>query len=326
MGCHTDCSEMKADRQSGELRWLAPGDPDYLRALRFVVAGHTVPDAETERRVNSLLEFIAQLTLEINPLTACYQGRRLVCACAAILSPGRTALLYLPPDHVAGRRPAEMGTLLRALQQRLWPQSLVIIQAMVPPGAVDTEEVLVASGFRFLAELVYLERPVHASPGSARVRSDLTFVSYSPEQHSLFIDALERSYVDSLACPPLTGLPHTEDVLATHRAAGVFNPDLWWVALQGERPVGVLLLSQVLRRPALEVVYMGVAADARQAGVGHALLARAAETCAARKDACLTLAVDSRNEPAIVLYHRWGFAETGRRRAWIASTPLASRE
>jgi GNAT superfamily N-acetyltransferase len=315
-----------ADRLSGELRWLAPGDPDYLQTLRFVVAGHTVPDAETERRLNNLLEFIAQLTLEINPVAACHKGRRLVCACAAIVSPGRTALLYLPPDHVARRRPVELGDLIRGLQQRLWPQSLVIIQAMVPTESADTERVLVASGFQFLAELVYLERPVRVPPGSNRVRSDLTFVSYSPQRHSLFIDALERTYVDSLDCPPLTGLRQTEDVLATHRAAGIFNPDLWWVALADDRPVGVLLLSQVLRRPALEVVYMGVAADARQAGVGHALLARAVETCIAHQDACLTLAVDSRNEPAMVLYRQWGFAETGRRRAWIVSTPLESRE
>jgi len=294
--------------------------------LRFVVAGHTIPDTETERRVNSLLEFVAQLTLEINPLIACYQNRRLVCACAAIPSPGRTCLLYLPPDRIARRRPGDLANLLAALCQRLWSQSIAVVQAMVPPGAANTEEVLVAAKFRFLAELVFLERPVHAPPGTTRVRSDLTFVSYSPERHSLFIDALERTYVDSLDCPPLTGLRQTQDVLATHRAAGVFSPDLWWVALRGDRIAGVLLLSQVLRRPALEVVYMGVAADARQTGVGHALLARAAETCAARQKTCLTLAVDSCNTPATVLYQRWGFAETTRRRAWIASPPPANRE
>jgi ribosomal protein S18 acetylase RimI-like enzyme len=73
----------------------------------------------------------------------------------------------------------------------------------------------------------------------------------------------------------------------------------------------------------LEVVYMGVTPEARGQGVGDTLLARAADECARRRAAVLTLAVDSHNHPALDLYQRWAFVETARRRAWIATRPEA---
>jgi ribosomal protein S18 acetylase RimI-like enzyme len=77
----------------------------------------------------------------------------------------------------------------------------------------------------------------------------------------------------------------------------------------------------VLRRPSLEVVYMGVSAHARGRSIGNALLARAVDACERRQCERIVLAVDRENEPAVRLYARWGFAEITRRRAWIASAP-----
>jgi ribosomal protein S18 acetylase RimI-like enzyme len=241
------------------------------------------------------------------------------CAGAAVRTPGRTALLYLPPDVVARRHPEAYDRVLRSLQATLWSQAVVLAQALLPTGSRHTEHVLTGAGFRFLAELAYQERRVDAAPGSTRVRDDLEFVAYADDTHPLFVRALERTYQNSLDCPGLTGLRDTEDVLATHRAAGRHDPNLWYVARAGDEPVGVLLLSQVLRRPALEVVYMGVASSARNQGVGHALLARAADECTARRMSAITLAVDAANQPALHMYQRWGFTEIARRRAWIVT-------
>ncbi len=288
-------------------------------ALRLVVSGQIVPDHGTDRRVNDLLSFVRAMNLALDPIVAAWRKGRMECACAAVITPGRTALLYLPPDRVARRHPASYQQMLRTARDMLWPRPVILTQALVPTGSPNTEQVLTRAEFRFLAELVYQERRVDAAPGTARIRDDLTFVTYAEATHALFIEALERSYEDSLDCPALTGLRATEDVLATHRAAGRHDPALWCVACAGDAPMGVLLLSQVLRRPALEVVYMGVVSSARGQGIGHALLARAVGECAARHMSAITLAVDDANHPALRMYQQWGFTEMARRRAWIVT-------
>jgi ribosomal protein S18 acetylase RimI-like enzyme len=64
---------------------------------------------------------------------------------------------------------------------------------------------------------------------------------------------------------------------------------------------------------------MGVAQPARGTGVANALLARAVARCASKSASYLTLAVDARNTPANCFYRRWGFLETRRMNAWIAT-------
>ena len=66
---------------------------------------------------------------------------------------------------------------------------------------------------------------------------------------------------------------------------------------------------------------MGVAQVARGTGVADALLQRAVQTAADVSLTTLALAVDERNTPALRLYRRWGFVDTGVRDAWIASSP-----
>lgn len=83
-------------------------------------------------------------------------------------------------------------------------------------------------------------------------------------------------------------------------------------------PAGVLLLAPLRDRNLLEVVYMGVAHHFRRQGVGRALMHKCNGEMIARGFDGVTLAVDSVNASARTLYHQWGFAETGRRRVWIA--------
>jgi GNAT superfamily N-acetyltransferase len=126
--------------------------------------------------------------------------------------------------------------------------------------------------------------------------------------------------VESLDCPELTGLRPIAEVLAGHRATGLFDSSLWWVARRGEEPVGVMLLNRIPDVEALEVVYMGVAQAARGTGVADGLLDQAVAAAKQAGASTLALAVDQRNTPARRLYTRWGFTETGARDAWIATS------
>ena len=108
------------------------------------------------------------------------------------------------------------------------------------------------------------------------------------------------------------------DVLLGHRHTGLADPEgLWHLALRGGEPVGLILLAGVHHRSCLEVVYMGVSADARGQQVGDALLSLAFDIGRRRGVRTLTLAVDSTNAYARRLYERNGFVEMARRRAWI---------
>ncbi len=86
-----------------------------------------------------------------------------------------------------------------------------------------------------------------------------------------------------------------------------------------DEPVGVLLLTHVPLRPAIELVYVGVVPQARGRSYGRLLVRLAIEAASrARKDH-LMLAVDRRNHYALKIYGELGFTETDRRHAWIRS-------
>ncbi len=178
-----------------------------------------------------------------------------------------------------------------------------------------------ASGFRYLTRLLYLRRTVGPAVSGLGPAGDLRWVTYGADQDELFADAVERTYAQSLDCPELTGVRPMSDVLAAHRAAGVFVPTLWSVALRRDEPVAVLLLNRLPRQPALEIVYMGVAQVARGTGVANDVLRRAVDAAGGSGATSLALAVDQRNAPARRVYTRWGFAEFAARDAWIVTSP-----
>jgi len=186
------------------------------------------------------------------------------------------------------------------------------------PGDSDAAGSLLGAGYRRLTSLIYLRaRP--RRPACRSVASGLAWVSFTPERASLFERALALSYEQSHDCPELSALRTPADALAGHRASGVFDPSLWWVALRDGDPVGVILLARLAGARGLELVYMGASVGARGIGVGDALLERGFECALDQGVTSVTLAVDRRNGPARRLYERWGFVEVGVREAWITS-------
>jgi ribosomal protein S18 acetylase RimI-like enzyme len=125
------------------------------------------------------------------------------------------------------------------------------------------------------------------------------------------------SYQDSLDCPALNGRRNVEDILAGHKATGMFDPTTWLVLREGESPLGVLLLSESLRGDAVELVYLGLAAAARGRGLGEVLMRQALAITGRSRQPRLCLAVDSRNAPALKLYYRHGMQRIGSKVAML---------
>ena len=223
-------------------------------------------DSPTKVAVESFLASCHACGASTDLLIGGYRGSRLVGAAVvagAIKSHAGVTFLSATHDPVS----CEHGThIMQAVVLHAERFGFRLLQHLCAPEDDDRACVLSESGYRYLTRLIYLRRDCGGDVYPASMLNDVDWVTYSAKTDALFRAALEATYVDSLDCPELTGLRDTEEVMASHRSTGRFDASLWWLALRGDVPVGVLLLSRIESTQALEVVYVGVAHDARGSG------------------------------------------------------------
>ncbi|HRX87280.1 MAG TPA: GNAT family N-acetyltransferase, partial [Phycisphaerae bacterium] len=285
----------------------------------MALSGSAALTTEVRRQIDLLAAAAERQGLSLDTLTATFNESCLIAAALAIESPGRSAMVQMTLPHDDGPAHGGARAALSLLSATASARGLLLLQALVQPEDSDLAEVYRSGGFRYLTDLLYMDVSAARERPASRMPADVVLTTYAPELHATFLRALEDSYVDSLDCPGLTGLRTTEDVLAGHRATGVFDPQGWYVALRGDEPIGVLLTAELPQRSALEVVYVGVSHAARGQGVGNYLMAVAFARCRQRRLTAVTLGVDATNAPARALYARWGYRATHRRRVWIAA-------
>lgn len=309
---------------------IQPDHPQREEALRLALTAPGDAPARTDRTVTALLDAVEQQGLNADLLLGAKVGQKLIAACVAVESPGRSAMLFhgqTKPfrDPTPQSSPVTKGgnkgvvvALLQAIQPHAWQRKNLLLQSLLNPYDVTIATAHRDAGFHYLAELVYLDCLTNeVCPPRANL-PNLTYLTYSNDRHAEFLRTLESSYVESLDCPYLTGLRNTEDVLLGHRHTGVGSPNLWYLACADEQPVGILLLAGVVGRAYLEIVYMGVDARARGKRIGDAMLSHAFDVASKQRAKGITLAVDSTNLYARRMYERRRFREIARRRAWIA--------
>ena len=313
---------MRANKSQFDVRQIPGGTQDQMLALHRVMDINPPAGGAPAPPVEQMLATAQKGARSLELLFGAYEGDRLVAAVLGLVCEGASALVLLSSE--LEKPEVYQGTLaaLRRLVEASGRRSIGLLEALTAPEAETQGSVLREGGFRLLTRLRYLRRATALVPDTIRDSPDLEWVPFSPAVQPLFERTLELTYAQTHDCPELSGIRSTSDVLAGHRATGVFDPALWWVATRDREPVGVLLLSRLPSHAALEIVYMGVAQPVRGQGVAHALLRRAVDAAGHDSDKELTLAVDERNAPARRLYARWGFAEFGRRDAWIASPGL----
>lgn len=310
-----------------EVRPIPAVHPDFRMALRRVFnLGPTVSCEPQTQRLLDVLGGAPGDEASLDFLLGAYDELRLVTACLALVSPGAAAMVMIPPCEARGEESAALLGLLRAVQSQAWKRSISLLELLVEAANSNIADILNAAGFHYLTRLVYLRQPVSDSYVNRNPEAGIEWVPYTTKTEPLFLGMLEQSYAQSLDCPELTGIRTTAEVLAGHRAAGLFDPALWWVAKRRGEPVGLILLNRIPRERGLEVVYMGVACPARGTGVADTLLGRAIELAARAGVNHVSLAVDCRNTPAHRVYRRWGFVQTGERDAWIVCAPQSKRD
>jgi ribosomal protein S18 acetylase RimI-like enzyme len=275
-----------------------------------------------EEQVVDFLRFTVYRGINLNDMWVAEIGGKIAWAVLPVISPGRTMLLF-SPTHVPSELVASCVCPLieRVLGDYRDRRTIDLAQVLLDPAEERAIDAYLACGFEALAELIYLDRDVRRAP-QVHLPNDFSWATYSPAAHSDFAAAVAGSYEASLDCPRLNGRRNIEDVLAGHKAAGEFDPRLWFVLHADTNgadpePAGVLLLSRSTRTDALELVYLGLLPRYRGRGLGDLMMQHTLATAAQVGSRRLSLAVDSRNEPALRLYRRHGLTRVCTRSALI---------
>jgi ribosomal protein S18 acetylase RimI-like enzyme len=288
-------------------------------ALGMILGGPGRPASAAH--VAEFVQSSAYRRIDLNQMWVAEVGGHVVWAALPMVSPGRTMLLLSsPPVDKPVLHPA--SRLVDCICDHFSRQDVHLAQVLIEPEYAHARLFYGQHGFKEIAELIYLQGFASRNANPPVLPEPLRLLPYSPQTHPLFVDAISRSYRQSLDCPALSGLRDMEDVVAGHKATGDFDPALWQLLVGNEHPLGVVLLSRIPQTDAMELVYLGLAPEARGRGLGRLLMQEAVHLVLADSRRRLSLAVDSRNSPALKLYFQMGMQRITARVAMIRDLRL----
>jgi ribosomal protein S18 acetylase RimI-like enzyme len=306
---------------------MGPCRPEELEAALAVLYRRARPRDRSLLVAEGMAE-VARGDLDPSGLWVAHRWDRLIGALLTQPLAGRAAAVWPPEVALKLGRSKVAVALVRAVLDGLRQRGALIAQSLVDMSSPRHAAAdLTRGGLARITDLIYLSRETAAAlpvpDGSSRFRWRPYDESTEPE----FAEVLSETYRDSLDMPELEGARSLQDVLASHRAGGRFDPTRWQLGrLDGEpRAAAVVLLSDLPERGVWEVAYLGLTPQARGRGLGRAALAHAlglARPHAPRVE----LAVDVRNLPAERLYRGAGFRQVDRRSVHLAVLNAGGRE
>jgi ribosomal protein S18 acetylase RimI-like enzyme len=214
--------------------------------------------------------------------------------------PGAACLFWLPTAENAD---ALIETAL------LWCRAngCMIAQALIAHEHLALAEPLLRHGFHHIAPMYIMQHDLRDVPDEPP--SPLGYHAFQPSLAAAFARTLEQTYVGTLDCPELNGKRTMDEILAGHRGQGKFHPECWWLVSEGDRPVGVVLMTEMPDGLTWELMYLGLIPEARRRGHGRAMTQHALNWLRQQPATHMTLSVDGRNGPARRLYQSLGFVE-----------------
>jgi mycothiol synthase len=307
--------------QNSLMMWfLAMGHSNSRIRHVMIVAKNKHLEAATallggkKHRAQSLLQ-----TLSIRPSDAyrfiAQQDDTIEAAVLVVMNKGATATI-LATEPTSGVHVNTVHSLIEESIEGLKGSGCSIAQAVLPVDAEPFARAYSKAGFECLATLKYMERK-RSSKLNVNHKCEAKFIPMTNQPDATLGSILLDTYEGSLDCPRIHGLRNIADIIQGHRGMAHYDPSLWSLAEVHGNIVGSLLLNAVPESNCMELAYLGVAPAARGSGLGDAFVQRAIEQSNRRGFSKITLAVDGDNLPAINLYSRWGFGETGRRLTMI---------
>ena len=291
------------------LRIEPVGRGDRLRALRLLAGG------EGGRRLAGLEAMLSGSRARRCKLWWARTLRGPRSAAMTALNPGRCAMVFYSAPRRGRSGIQILARLIAELTDATLAEGAAFAQAMVPPGEARPTQAFEQAGYRHLAELIYLRRELRQSPAAD---SKLTWEPFGSGDERRLGQVIADTYTGSRDCRGLLGLRDMADVVASHKASGVFRPESWWMPTCRGEPVGCVLVNDSPGRPeACDLVYLGTRPKWRRKGFGRMMLRHALAHAAGRGLRQMHLAVDSANAAALRLYRQEGFLEQARRDVYI---------
>jgi GNAT superfamily N-acetyltransferase len=277
-------------------------------ALQLILGSQGRPAAE--EHVVDFLRYAVYRGLDLNDIWLATHNGRMVWAILPVISPGKTMLLFSPTHVPANFQDTCVCPLVERVVQHYQTRAVDLAQVLLDPGDAGAVAMFKTCRFEPLAELIYLDRDVRRGADTA-LPGGFSWDGYSSATHGDFARAVSATYDGSLDCPRLNGRRNIDDVIEGHKAAGEFDPKLWFLLRDRSNgaattSAGVLLLNRSTRTDSLELVYLGLARPYRGKQLGDAMMRHAINTASAIGSRRLSLAVDSNNAPALRLYQRHG--------------------
>jgi len=278
--------------------------------------GH-LPEQERSAVVTNLL---ADALEQQRPLTGLIEARRegeLAGAAWTQVQAGATAVFW--PPVLAANEPASTGeAMLAAAMEFVSTQHVALVQALLESDTSPEADRLRGAGFRHLARMLYLVSTQDRFPAEAPT-SALSFEPFEEQHRDRLADVIRRTYTETRDCPALDGLRSIGDVIEGYQATGSFDPQRWLFAVYERRDIGCLLLTDHPGAGHWELIYMGLAPEARGRGFGMQIVRQAQWMTRQAGRPRLVLAVDAANRPAIRMYRSAGFTLWQQRDAFVRS-------
>jgi ribosomal protein S18 acetylase RimI-like enzyme len=233
------------------------------------------------------------------------------------IRPGKVAALF-PPIIAASEPDAAAEASIRDAICFAQKNGVKLLQSLVHPGNEQAARWLTSCGFSHVSEVLYLVcRKFKAL--ATDVPSKLQFVALdeTSEMQNRLSDLVLCTYEGSLDCPQLNGVRFVDDVLASYRAVGRYNPQRWLIAERENAGVGCILLAEHPEQRELEIVYMGVVPEFRGQRFGFELVRHAQILARNASVERLSLAVDAKNRPALSIYFAAGFEVAVKHRLFL---------
>lgn len=294
---------------------VGPARPDEREAALDLLF-RDLPPADRVRQVAAAAELFRTGDFPADGLLVARGPNGPVGVLVCVPLPGAGASVW-PPRAAPGHSVQE-DALVRHAVGWLRERGVKLAQALLTPEESLLAGPLLRNGFAHVTHLWHLRHNLRTSPPPPPPPAPgqgLRFLRYDPDDREAFLTTLLRTYEGTLDCPEVNGVRTVEEIMAGHRAQGAAGR--WWLASEGDRPAGVLLLNAP-EGGAWEVAYVGVVPEMRRRGFGEALVHKALTEARRGAAAGVLLSVDARNRPAWGLYQRFGFEPFDRREVYLA--------
>ncbi|TWT75983.1 Mycothiol acetyltransferase [Posidoniimonas polymericola] len=290
------------------------GQSDLREALTLVL--RSLPADQRAPLVDSLAKLRGEPLGAFDALLVAKQSGKIAAAAWGQPQSGKGCSLW-PPQATSGEPSVELSAeLIQRVTAIADKAGVALIQTLAEHRHGPLHAALVASGFVDLAELRYLQWKPQSTYPSPPAHS-VSFEPFDDGRQARLERITSRTYLGTLDFPELDGMREVRDVLHGYKSVGEYDPELWSYIRSNGEDVGVLLLAEHPDSRQLELVYVGVAPEARGRGLGVVAVSEAQRVACERRVLRLVLAVDARNKPAQDIYHRAGLREWARRHAYL---------